>query len=468
MRLVSRVSAFFKVALALSLLVNASILVTTVRYFLFEKFERQLHAALHTLVAAIEVEDDDAKWEPSDHTIALGAEEGLEDIRWVVLDEADQAIDRSRNLQWNDPADQSLISLMKSFSSTSHFPSTNGSWVLLNQQLAAPHPKPISERATSEHACLRVVVAGSTSEMYATQYQLAGIVAVISLLTWVLAGLSGNIFCRRALQPVREMAMRAAEIRSGDFYARLPVADHRDELAELASSFNGLLDRLQAAYEKQRRFAGDAAHQLKTPLTVLLGQIDVSLRRPRTVDEQVQTLSILRRQTLELQQIVESLLFLASAAGDRTLPSVDTKDLGLWIVGYIKNWSNHSRFGDLECNVYPGINFETSYPLLEQLLDNLLTNAFKYSLPDSPIFVSLSLVANRIEIVVEDRGIGIAESELSGIFDPFFRSVGARQSGAPGIGLGLAIVRNIAVALRAQITCESEVGRGSRFVLRFP
>src|SRR5690606_24619267 len=109
----------------------------------------------------------------------------------------------------------------------------------------------------------------------------------------LLAAALGRRFAARALQPVTEMSRRTRSIAGSDFRARLPVADSRDELAELGEAFNTLLDRQQQAYEQQRRLAGDAAHELRTPLTVLLGQIDVALRRPRPADEYVETLRLL-------------------------------------------------------------------------------------------------------------------------------------------------------------------------------
>ena len=124
---------------------------------------------------------------------------------------------------------------------------------------------------------------------------------------------------------------------------RLPVAAGGDELADLGLAFNQLLGQLQQAFDRQRRFTADAAHQLRTPLTVLLGQIDVLLRRPRTPEEYCQTLGVLREQTVDLQQIVETLLFLARPDGDSAPPAVEPGDLAEWLTIHLERYQQNAR-----------------------------------------------------------------------------------------------------------------------------
>lgn len=465
MKLVSRVSAFFLAALGLSLVGNAVLLWGLVKHFLYQRFDQQLHAALHTLVAAVEVEDDDAKWEPSDHTIALGAEDGLDDVRWVVFDDAGRLVDHSRNLSPKEADDAQLIASAQAGSVASQAHGLADGWRLIEQSLSAPHPKPQEERDAKEFAGLRVVVLRTPAEIQASLRQLAMLVISVSAGVWLAAAVLGSWYCRKALQPVREMAQRARDVTDADFRTRLCAGPHEDELTDLSRAFNGLLDQLQQAFEKQRRFSGDAAHQLRTPLTVLLGQIDVSLRRPRTAEEYHKTLVLLHTQTRELQQIVETLLFLARIEGDAVLPGVESRDGGEWLSEYVGRWDGHPRKSDLSVMVSESLGLSTSLPLLAQLLDNLVGNAFKYSEAGTPVTVSLSRDSGAVVLAVEDRGMGIPPEDRSAIFDPFFRSRVARQSNVAGTGLGLAIAAGIARALGGQLACESESGRGSRFYL---
>jgi signal transduction histidine kinase len=248
----------------------------------------------------------------------------------------------------------------------------------------------------------------------------------------------------------------------------LPVATSGDELAELGQAFNQLLDQLFEAYERQRRFSADAAHQLRTPLTVLQGQIDVALRRQRSAQEHEQTMSILREQVGDLNQIVESLLFLATPETEQMPLDMSELDVSAWTNDYLRRWETHARWRDLDLDAHAPAPASTSPVLLGQLLDNLIGNALKYSEPGSPVRIDVRCEAAEVVIDVVDHGIGISPDDLSCVFEPLFRGRQARQSGAAGAGLGLAIAARIAAVLGGRLDCVSTPGRGSRFSIHLP
>jgi len=264
------------------------------------------------------------------------------------------------------------------------------------------------------------------------------------------------------------MAERARSVHVADFRLRLPVGDRQDELSELARAFNSLLDQLQGAFERQQRFTGDAAHQLRTPLTVLQGQIDVALRRPRSPEEYSRTLSLLREQAVEMHQAVEGLLFLARAEGEGQPPVFEDGDVDSWLKRQLERFRAHARGNDLVIKAEAAVRISTSWALLGQLLHNLVDNAFKYSAQGSKVIVMTSREGNELLLSVQDHGIGIAREDQPAIFEPFFRSNSARRSGVPGVGLGLPIVQRIAASLQGKVDFESEPGRGSTFRLRIP
>ena len=464
MTLTRRVSLFFLVTLGLALLGNACLLYGLAQFFLYQRFEQQLQAALRTMVAAVEVEDDDVKWEPSDHTIALGSDTEVDDVRWAVFDEAGRLIDSSRNLS---PAttDSRLIEEIQK----PELPEAAEirEWQVLHRVLSAAHPKPVEERTPMDFASLRVVVARSTAEIRWSLWRLLFLVAGVSLIVWLIAATLGTAYCQRALQPLRDMVIRANSVKNADFRLRLPIGRQRDELSDLSTAFNSLLDRLQYAFEQQQRFTGDAAHQLRTPLTVLLGHIDVALRRQRSVEDYEKTLCLLKGQSIELRQIVEALLFLARMEGHAQLPEVQHCYAQLFLADCAARWAGHERAADLRVETAPDTMFSTSVPLLNQLLDNLVSNAFKYSSAGSPVTIGAEQERDAIVFYVRDRGIGIAREDQQAIFEPFFRSERARQSTAPGTGLGLAIAARIARALGGNLTCDSSE-QGTVFRLAHP
>lgn len=468
MSLVNRVSLFFLAALGLVLIVYSLLFYGLVQRQLQQQFDQQLQSALHTLVAAVEVEEDDVKWEPSDHTIGMGIEDGLEDVRWTVYDEYGKIMDRSKNLLDNDPASQELLSFGREQHTDGNMAVSMGGWRVLQRRMAAVRPKAVELRDPQERGAVVVTVGRSPADLNANLRGVAMLVCLLPLAAWLIAAAAVRWFCATALAPVREMAAQARAMSGDNFNLRLPVAKTHDELADLGLAFNSLLDLLAEAFARQQRFTGDAAHQLRTPLTALLGQIDVALRRPREPEEYTRTLHVLREQTLDLQKVVEGLLYLARAGDDSKPLDIEQLDLHQWLPKFLAPWRQHARGADLQLDNAAQACLDTSPALLGQLLDNLVNNALKYSPAGSPVVVACSQQAGAVTLAVHDQGRGIAPEELKEVFKPFYRSELVRRAGVAGTGLGLPLAQRLASALGGELTCRSTLGRGSTFSVTFP
>jgi len=336
-----------------------------------------------------------------------------------------------------------------------------------NASALAPIRRPKSAQAQDKFPLLVITAAISSAPLGATLRQLALTLAGLSFAIWMLAALFGWRLCRRAVKPMIDMAIAARTMGDTDWTQRLPVPKTGDELAQLGQAFNDLLHRLYEAFERQRRITGDASHQLRTPLTAMLGQIEVALRRERAQEEYRDTLSRVHGQAMHLRQIVEMLLFLARADHEAQLPDLEEIDLGPWFDAYAQNWTGHPRATDLQFEraIEGAARVRVQAPLLGQLIDNLLDNACKYSRPGTPIKVRLSREPGKITWSVEDAGCGIAEADLPHVFEPFYRSPQVRRRGDAGVGLGLAVAQRIARAIGGKLSVESEWQRGSRFTL---
>ena len=249
---------------------------------------------------------------------------------------------------------------------------------------------------------------------------------------------------------------------------RLPSPGTRDELEDFAGSFNGLLDRLHVALERQRQFTGQASHQLRTPLAGLIAAIEVARRRPRTVAEHEGVLDRLHDDAVRLWRIVEALLFLARADAEAGLPDLESLDLSTWLPEHLRELVRTRPVcrRDRRDGRRPLVLVRAHAALLGQLFDNLLENAFKYSPPGSPVVVGVQPGADGVILFVEDRGCGIPADDRPHIFEPFYRSERARRLGHAGVGLGLAVAHRIATVLGGTIEVASDPDRGSRFVLR--
>jgi heavy metal sensor kinase len=472
MRLTTRLSAFFLAALALVLAGFSLTLYWLAHGYLHRQVEHQLQASLDILAAATEDGPGGMEWEPQERQLTLGREDGPDQVRWTVLTLSGGRVDASRNLggeSWRDGPEEEFVSRQ------------GRPWQVMRRNVTSkgaklfelPSHKKESEKqqgGEKRYPGLTLVCGLSLEPIQETLRNLALALIGVSASLWLLAAFLGHWLCRRALAPVTQMAAAARAMTAADRDQRLPCPASGDELHDLGQSFNDLLARLQEAYERQQRFTGDASHQLRTPLTAILGQIDVALRRDRSAGDYREVLNLVRGQAVQLRQIVEMLLFLARADGEARLPHLEPVDLAAWLGDYLRHWSDHPRAADLrlECPRGSGVLARVQPALLGQLLDNLLDNAFKYSAAGTPVVLRVAPESGAVSLSVEDAGCGIAPEHLPHVFEPFYRAPVSPGAACPGVGLGLAVAQRIARAFGGTLGVESEVGRGSQFRLRLP
>ncbi|MCO8120930.1 HAMP domain-containing histidine kinase [Stieleria sp. TO1_6] len=470
MKLTTRVSTFFLATLAVVLCTYSLVFYGVARRHIGTEFDYELRGALNSLVAAAEVEQTEVKWQPLEHSISFGTHDRSGEINWLVIGDRNVIVEQSHHAPESFVA-QSQVIAARAVAAGQVFRGENEteSSEQLFQRLVAPDPQAV-DRQLDEFDELLVIVSCSTVQRDQTLWRLCLLVILLPVAVWLCAAAVGRQIVRRALRPVIEMAGQARSIQGTDFQTRLHGADSDGELSELRSAFNRLLDRQQVAFDQQRRFAGDAAHQLRTPLTVLMGQIDVTLRRPRSVDDYQSNLGLLRSQTADLQGIVESLLFLSRSDEDAVTPTLGTVALASWIENNSTRGCPADRHDDLRLNnqLDETIQVRATPMLLSQISENLVSNACKYSRPETAVIVDARADAQTVQISVSDSGLGIADDERDLVFDPFYRSPSARRSGVTGTGLGLAIAVRIAKSLGGELRCESEQGVGSCFTLVLP
>ena len=180
-----------------------------------------------------------------------------------------------------------------------------------------------------------------------------------------------------------------------------------------------------------------------------------------------EVLQAVHRQANQLRHILEMLLFLARADSQAKLPQLEVIDLSAWLAEHSQAWSDLKRAAELRIE-FPAdepLCIEAQAPLLGQMLDNLLDNAFKYSESGSPVTLRFQADPDTISITVEDAGPGIPADDLPHVFEPFYRSPDARRRGTAGAGLGLAVAQRIAAAFGGLIRAESIAQQGSRFTI---
>lgn len=454
MTLTARLLLFFLAALGAVLLGFSAALLVVAHDYLGRQADARLEAAAHTLVAACEVDARGVEWEPNERSLAFGVGPAGDAVAWVVTDHRGNVVDQSSLPE----ADRLL--------------GEPAGWRVRRQRLTAPPaagsvPPPVPPGET-RYPAVEVVVGVPTGPTAAALWRLGAVLLGLSAAVWVAVLLTGRAVCRRALRPLAAMAAAARTMPADDTDGRLPVRPAADELTDLGRAFNGLLDRLGEAHERQRRFTREASHQLRTPLAAVLGQVEVALRRDRPADEYRRVLAAVHGQAERMRKLVEALLLLARSDTDAVPPGSERIDLSAWLPTQLRSWECHPRAGDLRPEV-PGPVWAEAHPvLLGEVLNNLLDNALKYSPAGSPVSVRLGYDAAHAWIEVADAGPGIAAADQAHLLRPFFRADDARRQGAAGMGLGLAIASRLTVLMDGSIVVESEPGRGSRFEVRLP
>jgi len=480
MTLATRLSAFFLAALALVLLGFSLALYILAERYLYRQLDGQLAAGLEILSAAIDVESDGLKWHPAeDRPVTLGADAGPADVRWVVINDRGRMVAHSANYrpEVTSPAadfPNVWLSATRPARGSAVVFGQSGQWRLAARRLDAAlsdEAQPDAPDAGDEESATLYLLAGVSSVPVTVSVRELGMaLAALSGIFWAFCAMVGHRLAHRALSPLTRMAAAARQISADDLHRQLPSPETGDELEELGAAFNDLLRRMQEAVERQQRFAGDASHQLRTPLAGVLSSIEVARRRERSAADYAQVLDEVHAQAIRMRQIVESLLFLARNDSDRMQLECESIELDGWLTGELARWRDTPRGGDLrgELHLAPPGWICVQPALLAQLLDNLLDNAAKYSPASTPIVVGSWRRERSVGFSVEDQGSGIAAADLPHIFEPFYRSASVRREGRSGVGLGLAVAQRIVASLGGTIAVESTAGRSARFVVGFP
>lgn len=290
----------------------------------------------------------------------------------------------------------------------------------------------------------------------------------------LLASLGGYFLARKSLAPIAAMASEARGMGAANLHRRLSVANERDELGQLALTFNQLLQRLEESFEQQRRFMADASHELRTPVAILRGEAEVTLSQPeRSPAEYRETLSILREESQRLAHIIEDLFTLARAdAGQYPLTLRDAYLDELASEALVRARSLAlSKNITLRSAIEPDLPIHADEALLGRMLLNLLDNAIKYSPPGSTVMLTCRRQGDCYLLSVSDNGPGIPVELQPRIFQRFFRSDKARsraEGESGGAGLGLSIARWIAEAHHGKLELTRSDASGTVFTALLP
>ena len=301
--------------------------------------------------------------------------------------------------------------------------------------------------------------------------------------TLIVAWLGGYWLAYRAMRPVQVITRTAHEISETDLSRRLRIKA-QDELGELANTFDEMLARLQAAFDRQRQFTADASHELRTPLTIISLETDRALASRRSAEDYQGSLRVIRSENEYMSRLVSDLLTLARMDAGQTMlkrEALDLSDVALDVIERLAPIAQQ-RGVTLLPGTLPEVRVAGDRQYLEQMAANLVENAIKYAGGQGKfVRVETGCDASDAWLRVSDNGPGIAPEHLSHVFDRFYQVDEARSrstespdgaglsvAALAGSGLGLSIVRWVAQAHGGDVHVHSEIGKGSIFQVNLP
>jgi two-component system heavy metal sensor histidine kinase CusS len=281
---------------------------------------------------------------------------------------------------------------------------------------------------------------------------------VVLVSTWVVRTFT------RGHEAVAEVARKVAD---GDLDARVKLPAREDEVAQLGRDVNQMIARLSALLSNHQLFIAHAAHELRSPLTTLYGELSHAVRKSRSAEEYKQAIEEALDATKRLMALAEDLLALARLA-DRDVELTQELELGALVQRAARSLAAEAQQRSIPIEIEGQAGLVTGHALdLERLLRNLLENALRHAPPGSPVRVKLEAGPEQ-RVRVANRGGPIPEGERERIFEPFWRGAYAAADGHPGAGLGLAIARQIAVGHGGQLALAAPAGDAVEFVLSLP
>ncbi len=317
-----------------------------------------------------------------------------------------------------------------------------------------------------------IVIVSASNRYYAEhQVYLRHILIIAILLATMLTFFISILFSKKVFNPVRQITDKVKEISSEHMHLRVEQKNYSDEISDLVTTFNHMLDRLETAFETQNNFISNASHELGNPLTAIIGEADVALSKDRAPADYRASLQIVLNEAERLERITKSLLFLAQTGFDRRKQSMQVlrADQLIWDVKETIDRLIPDNKVYVNLNLVPE-NYEKlkirgNAQLLHLAISNLVNNGCKYS-GNKPVEISIGSEGQFVSITIRDEGIGIPPSELKYIYDPFFRASNTRQF--EGYGIGLPLSRNIIRMHGGSLQIETVLDKGTTVHVSLP
>lgn len=296
------------------------------------------------------------------------------------------------------------------------------------------------------------------------------ILALLILPAFIAVGaVIGDSIAKRALAPIKQLNETVTNTQSGDdLTRRITAGDSDPDINSLADNFNKMFARLQASFEAQRHFTSDASHELRTPVAVVLAESEYQLSEENLSADVRESFETIHNQASSMQKLISQLLQFTRMEQGSLQPDFEVGNLSELLSSVCDNIGRlQEKNITLEKDIAPDVMFNMDIGLMTRLCDNLISNAFRYGKEGGFVRVSLSKEKEKVILKVEDNGIGISEENLEKIWLRFFRVDKARSREGGCSGLGLPMVKQIALLHGGEVFVESQENEGSIFSVIF-
>ena len=284
----------------------------------------------------------------------------------------------------------------------------------------------------------------------------------------LLASFGGFFLASRALRPIDRITKIAKEISKGDLSRRIKMKNTGDEVGRLADTFDEMLDKLESSINKERQFASDASHELRTPIAVINAQVEQALSSKRRINEYREALRTVGNEGRKMNHIISQLIMIYMSEEGRYKFNFETIELNEIISDIVEEFKTIADTKKISIDFKPEnkIMIKADQTLITRLFINLIENAIKYSHENGRISINSGKDDRNANVIIEDTGIGISEKDIPYIFDRFYQAESSRSGN--GTGLGLSIVKWIVNIHKGFIDVKSNVNKGTTFIIKLP
>ena len=271
----------------------------------------------------------------------------------------------------------------------------------------------------------------------------------------------------RSIKPISSIIKTSNIITKDNLTSRIPLPQNKDELFVLSQTINNLLDRIETAIEREKQFTSDASHELRTPLTVIKGTLEVLIRKPRNPAEYEEKINFCVKEVNRLNHLVDQLLLLARFENQTQTLKLENVYLNALFLDTIARYSSSIQAKKINVSTEFSQDFylKTDNYLFSIIINNLISNAVKYSNSNDDLTVKIINNGVKVECHIIDSGIGIPAEDLERIFNPFYRSKSSDHPEIKGTGLGLSIVKKLCSLLGITISITSQEDVGTKVIL---